>query len=430
MPVLTDRLKNAWNAFMNRDPPGAEWRYPYGPGYNYWPTYYDYGYVSTTRPDRIRLTRGNERSLVTAIYNRIAVDCSQVDIKHVRLDENGRFVELMKSGLNYCLGTESNIDQTGRAMIQDAVMSMFDEGCVAIVPVDTTFNPNVTDSYDIRTLRVGKITQWYPNHVRVRLYNERTGQFEEVTLLKSMTSIVENPLYAIMNEPNSTLQRLIRKLNLLDVIDEQSGSGKLDLIIQLPYIVKTEARRMQAEERRKNIEMQLANSKYGIAYTDSTEHITQLNRSVDNNLMGQIEYLTNMLYSQLGITKEILEGTASEQVLLNYYNRTIEPIMAAITGEMKRKFLTKTARSQRQSIVFFRDPFRLVPVNQIAEIADKFTRNEIMSSNEIRQIVGMKPVSDAKADELRNKNLNAQEGQQFASTRHEEDPDEINFPDQ
>lgn len=416
MPVFTDRLKNAWNAFMNRDPPYE---------------YRDIGMVSNYRPDRIRLTRGNERSMVTAIYNRIAVDCAQVTIEQARLDKNGRYIESVKSGLNYCLKTEANVDQTGRALMQDIVMSMFDEGCIAIVPVDTTYNPYLTDAYDIRTLRVGKIVQWHPNHVRVRVYNERTGFYEEVTLLKSMVSIVENPLYSIMNEPNSTLQRLIRKLNLLDVIDEQSGSGKLDLIIQLPYIVKTEARRLQAEERRKNIEMQLANSKYGIAYTDSTEHITQLNRSVDNNLMNQIEYLTNMLYSQLGITKEILEGTASEQVMLNYYNRTIEPIVSAIALEMNRKFLTKTARSQGQSIVFFRDPFKLVPINQIADVADKFTRNEIMSSNEIRQIVGMKPVDDAKADELRNKNLNAQENQQFASTKEgEEGTEEINFPDQ
>lgn len=416
MPVLSDRLKNAWNAFMNRDPP-IEYR--------------DIGMISTYRPDRLRLTRGHEKSIVTAIYNRIAVDCAAITIQHVRLDDNGRYSELIRSGLNYCLSTEANVDQTGRALIQDTVMSMFDEGCVAIVPVDTTFNPYVTDSYDIRTMRVGKILQWYPNHIRVRLYNERTGLYEEITVLKSMTSIIENPLYAIMNEPNSTLQRLIRKLNLLDVIDEQSGSGKLDLIIQLPYIIKTEARRMQAEERRKNIEMQLANSKYGIAYTDSTEHITQLNRSVDNNLMNQIEYLTNMLYSQLGITKEILEGTANEQVMLNYYNRTIEPIMSAIVDEMKRKFLTKTARTQGQSIIFFRDPFRLVPVNQIAEIADKFTRNEIMSSNEIRQIVGMKPVADEKADELRNKNLNVQSDQQFATTNENEDlTNKINFPDQ
>ena len=426
MAVFTDRLKNAWNAFMNRDPP---YDYRYYDGRNL--PYQDLGILSSYRPDRIHFTRGNERSLITAIYNRIAVDCAQVTIEHAKLDENGRYLEPVKSGLNYCLNTEANVDQTGRALKQDIVMSLFDEGCVAIVPVDTTYNPYVTDAYEIRTLRVGKIVQWYPNHVRVRLYNERTGLFEEVTLLKSIVAIVENPLYAIMNEPNSVLQRLIRKLNLLDVIDEQSGSGKLDLIIQLPYVVKTEARRLQAEERRKNIEMQLANSKYGIAYTDSTEHITQLNRSVENNLMGQIEYLTNMLYSQLGITKEILEGTASEAVMLNYYNRTIEPIVAAIVLEMNRKFLTKTARSQRQSIVFFRDPFKLVPINQIAEMADKFTRNEIMSSNEIRQIVGMKPIDDPKADELRNKNLNAQADQKFASTREEsETSNPINFPDQ
>ena len=428
MAVFTNRLKNAWNAFMNRDPP---YDYRYYDGSNSPLVYQEFGSLSSYRPDRLRLTKGNERSIITAIYNRIAVDCAQVNIEHAKLDENGRYVESVKSGLNYCLNTSANVDQTGRALIQDIVMSMFDEGCVAIVPVDTTYNPYVTDAYEIRTLRVGKVVQWCPNHVRVRLYNERTGQFEEVTLLKSIVSIVENPLYAIMNEPNSVLQRLIRKLNLLDVIDEQSGSGKLDLIIQLPYVVKTEARRMQAEERRKNIEMQLANTKYGIAYTDSTEHITQLNRSVDNNLMGQIEYLTNMLYSQLGITKEILEGTANEAVMLNYYNRTVEPIVAAIVLEMNRKFLTKTARTQGQSIVFFRDPFKLVPVNQLAEVADKFTRNEIMSSNEIRQIVGMRPVDDPKADELRNKNLNAQQGQEFASTKEDtETSDLINFPDQ
>ena len=419
MPILVDRLKNAWNAFMNRDPPYE---------------YRDMGMVSTYRPDRVRLSRGNERSIITSIYNRISIDCSAITVQHVKLDDNGRYVETIESGLNYCLNTEANIDQTGRAFMQDVVMSMFDEGCVAIVPVDTVFNPNLTDSYQIKTMRAGKIVEWYPNHVRVRLYNERLGIYEEVTLLKKVVSIVENPLYAIMNEPNSVLQRLIRKLNLLDAIDEQSGSGKLDLIIQLPYIIKTEARRLQAEERRKNIEMQLANTKYGIAYTDSTEHITQLNRSVDNNLMNQIEYLTNMLYSQLGITKEILEGTASEQVMLNYYNRTIEPIMSSIVDEMKRKFLTKTARTQKQSLIFYRDPFKLVPVNQIAEIADKFTRNEIMSSNEIRQIVGMKPVDDPKADELRNKNLNAQADQTFASTNEEDkqqmDLDLINFPDQ
>ena len=419
MPILVDRLKNAWNAFMNRDPPYE---------------YRDIGMISSYRPDRVRLSRGNERSIITSIYNRISIDCSAITVQHVKLDDNGRYVETIESGLNYCLNTEANIDQTGRAFMQDVVMSMFDEGCVAIVPVDTVFNPNLTDSYQIKTMRAGKIVEWYPNHVRVRLYNERLGMYEEITLLKKVVSIVENPLYAIMNEPNSVLQRLIRKLNLLDAIDEQSGSGKLDLIIQLPYIIKTEARRLQAEERRKNIEMQLANTKYGIAYTDSTEHITQLNRSVDNNLMNQIEYLTNMLYSQLGITKEILEGTASEQVMLNYYNRTIEPIMSAIVDEMKRKFLTKTARTQKQSLIFYRDPFKLVPVNQIAEIADKFTRNEIMSSNEIRQIVGMKPVDDPKADELRNKNLNAQADQTFASTSEEDkqqtDLDLINFPDQ
>lgn len=423
MPVFTDRLKNAWNAFMNRDPPYE---------------YRDIGMISSYRPDRIRLTRGNERSIVTAIYNRIAVDCSAINIVHAKLDENGRYVEEIHSGLDNCLTLEANIDQTARAMIQDTVMSMFDEGCIAIVPVDTTFNPYETESYQIRTMRVGKIMQWHPHYVRVRLYNDRTGNFEEVTVHKNIAAIIENPLYAIMNEPNSTLQRLIRKLNLLDAIDEQSGSGKLDLIIQLPYVVKSDARRMQAEERRKNIEMQLANTKYGIAYIDNTEHITQLNRSVDNNLMNQIEYLTNMLYSQLGITKEILEGTANEQVMLNYYNRTIEPIMTAITEEMKRKFLTKTARTQGQSIIFYRDPFRLVPTSQIAEMADKFTRNEIMSSNEIRQIVGMKPVDDPKADELRNKNLNAQADQTFASTskNKEQEPtlDEeqlsINFPDQ
>ena len=427
MPVFTDRLKNAWNAFMNRDPPFE---------------YRDIGMVSSYRPDRIRLTRGNERSIITSVYNRIAVDCAAINIVHAKLDENGRFVEEIHSGLDNCLTLEANIDQTARAMIQDTVMSMFDEGCIAIVPVDTTFNPYETESYQIRTMRVGKIMQWHPHYVRVRLYNDRTGNYEEVTVHKNIAAIIENPLYAIMNEPNSTLQRLIRKLNLLDAIDEQSGSGKLDLIIQLPYVVKSDARRMQAEERRKNIEMQLANTKYGIAYIDNTEHITQLNRSVDNNLMNQIEYLTNMLYSQLGITKEILEGTANEQAMLNYYNRTIEPIMTAITDEMKRKFLTKTARTQGQSIIIYRDPFRLVPTSQIAEMADKFTRNEIMSSNEIRQIVGMKPVDDPKADELRNKNLNAQANQTFASTskKNADEPEQeeafdeeqlsINFPDQ
>ena len=367
MPNITTRIKSAWNAFMNRDPTDN--------GYSF------IGMSSGVRPDRIRLSRGNERSIVTAIYNRIAIDVAQVQIKHARLDQNGRFTETIEDGLNNCLTLEANKDQTGRAFVQDIVMSMFDEGCVAIVPVDTDENPNRTNSYDILTMRTGKITQWYPDMVKVKLYNDRTGRMEEILCAKSTVAIVENPLYSIMNEPNSTMQRLIRKLNLLDVIDEQSGAGKLDLIIQLPYVVKTPQRREQAEARRKDIEMQLAGSKYGIAYTDGTERITQLNRSVDNQLMTQIEYLTSMLYSQLGITTSILDGTADEKTMLNYYNRSIEPILSAITDEMKRKFLTKTARSQRQSIVFFRDPFRLVPVADIAEIADKFTRNEIMSTN-------------------------------------------------
>ena len=384
------RLKHAWNAFMNRAP--TSYYYDIGAGYSY-------------RPDRPRLTGGNERSIVTAVYNRIALDVAAVDVMHVRLDENGRFLETINSKLNNCLTLEANIDQTGRAFLQDIVMSMMDEGCVAVVPVDTNLNP-YTGSFDIETMRVGKILEWYPQHIRVRLYNEQSGQKEDITIPKSMAAIIENPLYAVINEPNSTMQRLIRKLNLLDVMDEKNSSGKLDLIIQLPYIVKSEARRRQAEERRQEIENQLVGSKYGIAYTDGTERITQLNRPVENNLMSQIEYLTSMLFSQLGLTQGILDGSADEKTMLNYYNRTTEPILSAITNEMKRKFLTKTARSQRQSIEFFRDPFRLVPVSEISEIADKFTRNEIMSSNEIRQIIGMKPSDDPKADELRNKNLN------------------------
>ena len=363
--------------------------------------------LASSRPDRIRLTRGNERSIITSVYNRIALDVAALNVQHIRLDENGRFLSVIQDGLNTCLTVEANIDQTARAFIQDIVVSMLDEGCVAIVPVDTTYNPSVTGSYDIQTMRVGKILDWYPQHVRVRLYNERTGTKENILVPKSTVAIVENPLYAVVNEPNSTMQRLIRKLNLLDVIDEQSGSGKLDLIIQLPYVIKTEARRQQAENRRKDIEAQLSGTKYGIAYADGTERITQLNRSVNNNLMSQIEYLTSMLYSQLGITQSILDGTADEKTMLNYNNRTIEPIISAIVDEMKRKFLTKTARSQSQSISFFRDPFKLVPVNDIAEIADKFTRNEIMTSNEIRQVIGMKPSDDPRADELRNKNLSA-----------------------
>lgn len=390
---LFDKLKHSWNAFVNNRSPT-----------NY---YNDIGYSYSYRPDRVRFTRGNERSIVTSVYNRIALDVSSIDIKHVRLDENGSFVSVIDSGLNNCLTLEANIDQTGRALKQDIVMSMMDEGCIAIVPVDTTVNPTETGpgAYDILSMRTGKILEWYPSHVKVRVYNDRTGNKEDIIVPKKTVAIVENPLYAVMNEPNSTMQRLIRKLNLLDFIDEQSGSGKLDLIIQLPYIIKTEARREQAEKRRKDIENQLAGSKYGIAYTDGTEKITQLNRPIENNLMKQIEYLTNMLYSQLGITQSVLDGTADEQTMLNYNNRTIEPIVSAIVDEMKRKFLSKTARSQLQSILFFRDPFKLVPVNNIAEIADKFTRNEILTSNEIRQIIGIKPSNDPKADQLINSNI-------------------------
>ena len=344
---------------------------------------------------------------MTSVYNRIAMDCAAISIQHVKLDDNKRYIETVESGLNSCLNLSANVDQTGRAFLQDAFLSMFDEGCIALVPVDTSFNPKETGSYDIDSMRVGKITEWYPQHVKVRLYNERNGRKEEVVLPKSVVAIIENPLYAVINEPNSTMQRLIRKLNILDAIDEQSGSGKLNLIIQLPYVVKTKARQEQAEARRKDLEYQLTGSKYGIAYTDGTEKVVQLNRSVDNNLMGQIEYLTSMLYSQLGITQAVMDGTADEKTMLNYYNRTIEPILSAFTDEMKRKFLTKTARTQGQSIVFFRDPFKLVPVAELAEIADKMTRNEIMSSNEIRQVVGMKPSNDPKADELRNRNLSA-----------------------
>jgi len=398
MPDITlgDRLKNAWNAFTSRSP--TSWTQPNG--------YSSYG----TRPDRLRLTRGNERSIVTAIYNRIAIDVAAVDIRHVKLDENNRYVEDMNSGLNNALSLEANLDQSGREFIQDVVMSMFDEGCVAIVPTDTDVDPKLSGAYDILTLRTGRIIQWYPEHVKVQLYNQRSGRKEEIILPKRIVAIVENPLYAVMNEPNSTLQRLIRKLNMLDQIDEQNSSGKLDLIIQLPYIVKSKARREQAEERRKQIETQLRGSKYGIAYTDGTERITQLNRPVENNLLSQIEYLTSMLYGQLGITEEIFKGNADEATMLNYYNRSIEPVLAAIADSLKRKFLTKTARSQHQSIEYFKDPFKLVPVEQLAEIADKFTRNEILTSNEIRQIVGMKPSDDPKADMLINSNLNQEAG--------------------
>ena len=390
--TLGSRLRHAWNTFLSRDP--LSYRYSFGPSYSY-------------RPDRPIFSRGNERSIVTSVYNRIALDVSSMTIQHVRLDENDRFKEVIESGLNNCLNLEANIDQTGRAFVQDIVMSMLDEGCVAIVPVDTTFNPKETGSFDISTMRTGKILEWYPQHVKVRVYNDRKGEKEDILVPKSTVAIVENPFYSVMNEPNSTMQRLIRKLNLLDAIDEQSGSGKLNLIIQLPYVIKTAARRQQAEERRKDIEEQLSGSKYGVAYTDGTEHVVQLNRPVDNNLMSQIEYLTSMLYSQLGLTQGIMDGSADEKTMQNYYTRTIEPILSAIVDEMKRKFLTKTARSQKQSILFFRDPFKLVPVSEIAEIADKMTRNEIMTSNEIRQKIGMKPSTDPKADELRNSNLSA-----------------------
>lgn len=390
---FSSRLRHAWDVFRNREPT-----------YDY----QDTGPSTSYRPDRTRLTGGNERSIVTSIFNRIALDVSSINVKHCRIDENGRFKEQINSGLDNCLNLEANIDQTGRAFMQDVVMSMLDEGCVAIVPTDTTLDPNTTTSYDIQTMRTGKILEWYPNHVRVRVYNEKTGKQEDIKLPKSMVAIVENPLYAVINEPNSTMQRLMKKLVLLDAVDENTRSGKLDMIIQLPYVIKSDARKSQAEKRRKDIEEQLKGP-YGIAYIDGTEKVVQLNRPIENNLMTQIEYLTKLLYSQLGITEEILNGTANEQTMLNYNSRTIEPIVSAIVDEMKRKFLTKTARSQNQTIQFFRDPFRLVPVNDIAEIADKFTRNEILTSNEIRQIIGMKPSNDPKADKLINSNLNQPE---------------------
>ena len=407
---IRDRLQHAWNAFVYNDN-----------------TYVDpqnLGGLSTYKPDRVHFSRGVERSIVTSVYNRLALDVSSIAIKHVRLDENGRFKEEVDSGLQNCLNVEANIDQTGRAFLQDVVMSMLDEGCVAIVPVDTTIDPAKSGSYEINTMRTGKILEWYPAHVRVRVYNDKRGIHEEIVLPKSTVAIIENPLYAVINEPNSTMQRLIRKLNLLDVVDEQTSSGKLDLIIQLPYVIKTDARRKQAEERRKDIEMQLSGSKYGIAYTDGTERITQLNRPAENNLMKQVEYLTGMLYSQLGLTQSIMDGSADDKTMLNYYNRTVEPILAAITDEIKRKFLTKTARAQKQTVMYFRDPFKLTPVVDLAEIADKFTRNEIMTSNEIRQIVGMKPATDPSADELRNKNLN-QSNEEVGNKKAIESPEEI-----
>lgn len=392
---IGSRLKHAWNAFItNRDP--TRYIQSLGPGFS-------------SRPDRPRLSRGNERTIVTSIYNRIALDVAGISIKHCRLDDNGRYISEVNSGLNNCLNLEANIDQTGRAFIQDVVFSMFDEGCVAIVPVDTTLNPKDTNSYDIQTMRTGKIVEWYKHDIKVRIYNDQIGEKQEIIVPKNQVAIVENPLYAVINEPNATMQRLIKKLRLLDVSDERTLSGKLDLIIQLPYSTRTDVKKEQAERRRETLESQLVDSKYGIAYADATEKIIQLNRSVENNLMSQIEYLINQLYSQLGLTQSVMDGTADEKTMLNYNNRTIEPIIAAIVDEMKRKFLTKTARTKRQSIMYFKDPFKLVPVNDIAEIADKFTRNEIMTSNEIRQIVGMKPSSDPKADELVNSNISQPE---------------------
>ena len=390
--TLNSRLKRAWNAFVsNRDPTRG---------------YIDRGTSYSYRPDRPRLSRGNERSIITSIFNRIALDVAAIKIQHCRIDEDERFLEVIPSGLNSCLNLEANIDQTGRAFIHDVVLSMFDEGYIAIVPVDTSDDPEDTSGFDVLTMRTGKILEWYPAHVRVKVYNDRKGEKEELILRKDRTAIIENPLYAVVNEPNSIFQRLVRKLNLLDLIDEQSGSGKLDLIIQLPYVVKTEARRKHAEDRRKDIEMQLSGSKYGIAYTDGTERITQLNRPVENNLLKQIEFLTSMLYSQIGITQSVMDGTADEKTMLNYDTKTIEPIVSAIVDEMKRVFLSKTARTQGQSIMFFRDAFRLVPASELAEIVDKFTRNEVMTSNEFRQILGRKPSKDPRADQLINKNLN------------------------
>lgn len=388
MASILDRLKHAWNAFAGD--PTQNVREP---------SYY-------ARPDRFHLRFGYDRTMVSSIYNRIAIDCSSIEIKHVKLDENDRFVSVVDSYLNQCLALEANVDQTGRALMQDLFMSLFDEGCVALVPTKATANPVINNTFDVLSLRVAKIVSWFPSYVTVSVYNEEKGRKEEITLPKKMVAIIENPLYAVMNEPNSTLQRLIRKLNLLDTVDEQLSSAKLDIIIQLPYVIKSKQRREQAEERRKDIEMQLVHSKYGIAYTDGTERVIQLNRPAENNLMNEIDYLTKLLFNQLGLTESVFNGTATESEMLNYYNRTVEPCLSAVTIEMKRKFLTPIARSKGQSIEFFRDPFSLVPVNSIAEIADKFTRNEILSSNELRAIIGYKPVNDPRADELRNKNLN------------------------
>lgn len=401
MPFL-DTLQHSWNAFIGRDPTLAQ-RAETGPSYYY-------------RPDRMRFTKGHEKSIVTSVYNRLAVDVAQLDFCHCQLDMNDRYMETRTSGLNYCLTTEANLDQTGRAFIQDACQSMFDEGVVALVPIETDDNVLITNSFELLSIRTGRIVEWYPKHIRVSVYNERTGRKQELVMPKKKVAIIENPFYAVMNEPNSTMQRLIRKLNQLDVIDEQSSSGKLDLLIQLPYAIKTDARRFQAKERIKDLESQLNGSKFGVAYTDSTEKIVQLNRGLENNIMSEVQYLTDMLYSQLGLTTAIMNGTASDSEMQNYYVRTIEPIATAIVEEMRRKFLTKTARTQKQSVMFFRNPLKLVSVNQAADIADKFTRNEIISTNEMRQSIGFKPVQDEMADQLRNKNIPPAEGQQFATT--------------
>ena len=402
MPSLGERLKKGWNAFRNNKDPTfeqAQWNV----------------YSSTFRPDRLRLTGGNEKSIITAIYNRIALDVASISIKHVRVDENGRYKEEIKSPLNNVLTLDANTDQTGRALIQDAVLSMFDEGVVAIVPVDVKGDPILSDSYEIYTVRTAKILEWYPEHIRISMYDERTGKRDEIVIPKRIAAIVENPFYAVMNDRNSVLKRLVRKLNLLDAVDEQSASGKMDLIIQLPYAAKTPLKKQQAEDRRHDIESQLIDSKYGIAYIDGTEHVVQLNRAVENNMMSSIEYLTSMLYSQLTLTPEVMNGSAKEEVMLNYNNRTVEPIVAAIVDEMNRKYLTPTARTQGQRIQYFREPFRLVPINGIADIADKFTRNEILSPNEIRGIVGFRPSDDAEADKLRNRNINQAKDPRFAS---------------
>lgn len=405
MPKFTDWLKHSWDAFTSRDPTNQ--------------VDVSYSSASYYKPDRIRLHRGNERSIITSVYNRIAIDCAAIDIRHVKLDENKKYKEDIDDELNDIFLTEANLDQTGRAFFQDAVMTMLEEGHVALVITKANIDPSKSEAYKIQSLRTGIVTKWFPNAVKVNVYNEDTGRHEEVIVSKRNVAIIENPLYAVMNEPNSTLQRLIRKLNLLDMIDEQSSSGKLDIIIQLPYVIKTEARRKQAESRRKDIEMQLAGSKYGIAYTDGTERITQLNRPAENNLLKTIEYLTSMLYGQLGITEEVFKGTADDKVMLNYYNRTIEPILSSAVLEMRRKFLSKTARTQGQSIMFFRDPFKLVPVSELADISDKLTRNEIMSPNEVRGIIGYKPSDDPNADQLRNRNI-AQSGEETVDPMMEE----------